>query len=118
MIQFKTNIWVGSRVTAKILLGVNIILLCTFAFNLVPILLEDSDLYEVFYYATYNIQPFVTYSWFTALGLSPVLAITLSLCFGYEVRKTVQWKISIVIMVLAGLPSLAYVGIGFAIRGI
>ena len=83
------------------------------------ILLEDSpDLYELVYYATYNIQRLIIFSWVIALALSPVLAITLSLCFGFEVRKTGQWKISIVIMVFAGLPSLALLGIGLAMRGI
>ena len=70
------------------------------------------------YYATYNIQRLITFSWLIALTLSPVLAITFSLFFGNEVRKTVQWKLSIVITVFAGLPSLVLLGIGFAMRGI
>jgi len=110
---------VSSKAAAIILLGVNVILLCGFAFNLVPILLGGSpDLYGRVYYATYNIQPLTIYSWIITLALSPVLAITLSLCYGYEVRKTVQWKISIVILVFAGFPSLVLLGIGFAMRGI
>jgi len=110
--------WVSSRAAAKILLGVNVILLCGSAFTLMSILLEGNpDLYERAYYATYNIQPLVIYSWFLALVLSPLLAITLSLCFGHEVRKTAQWKVSIAIIVFAGLPSLAFV-LAFAMRGI
>jgi hypothetical protein len=109
----------GSKVAAKILLGVNVILLCGSVFILIAILLEDSpDLYEWYYYATYNIQRLIIFSWVIALALSPVLAIILSLCFGYELRKKVQWKISIVLMVFAGFPSLVLLGIGFAMRGI
>ena len=109
------NMSVSSRAATKILLGVNVILLCGSAFNFMPILLEGNlDLYERVYDATYHIQPLVTYLWSVSLVLSAVLAVTLSLCFGYEVRKTVQWKISIAIMVFAGLPSLAFLGIGFA----
>ena len=110
---------VSSKAAAIILLGVNVILLCGSAFILIAVLLEDlPDLYGRVYYATYNIQRLIIFSWVIALALSPVLAITLSPCFGYEVRKTVQWKISIVIMVFAGLPSLVLLGIGFAMRGI
>jgi hypothetical protein len=110
---------VSSKAAAIILLGVNVILLCGSAFILIVILLEDSpDLYERIYYATYNIQRLIIFTWVIALALSPVLAITLSLCFGYEVRKTMQWKISIVLMVFAGLPSLVLLGIGFVMRGI
>ncbi len=110
---------VSSKAASIILLGVNVILLCGSAFILIAILLEDSsDLYGRVYYATYNIQRVIIFSWVIALALSPVLAITLSLCFGYEVRKTVQWKISIVIMVFAGFPSLVLLGIGCARRGI
>jgi hypothetical protein len=110
---------VSSKVAAKILLGVNVILLCGSAFILIVILLEDSpDLYGRVYYATHNIQRFTIFSWVIALALSPVLAITLSSCFGYEVRKKVQWKISIVIMLFTGLPSFVLLGICFAMRGI
>jgi hypothetical protein len=109
---------VNSRAAAKILLGVNVILLCGSIFNLTPILLEGNpDLYTPAFYATYNIQPLVIYSWFLALVLSPLLAITLSLCFGHEVRKTAQWKVSIAIIVFPGLPSLAFL-LAFAMRGI
>ena len=119
MPQFKTNMWFSSRGAAQILLGVNVILLCGFAFTLMFILLErNPDLYEQAYNATYKIQPFIIYSWFLALVLSPVLAIVLSLCFGNEVRKTIQWKISIGVMVFVGLPSLAFFWLGFAMRGI
>ena len=101
------------------LLGVNVILLCGSAFILMAILLEDSpDLYEQVYYATYSIQRLIIFTWIIILALSPILAITLSLCFGFEVRKTVQWKISIVIIVGAGLPSLALLGTGFVMHGI
>jgi hypothetical protein len=113
------KISVSSKVAAQILLGVNVILLCVSAFILMVILLENSpDLYERIYDATYVIQRLIIFSWFIALALSPVLAITLSLCFGLDVRKTVHWKISIVIMAVAGLPSLAFLGVGFAMRGI
>ena len=115
----KMNMWVSARGAAKILLGVNIMLLPGLAFTLMFILLEGSpDLYEQAYNATYKIQPLVIYSWFLAIGLSPVLAIVFSLHFGYEIRKTIQWKFSIVIMVFVGLPSLAFVGLGLAMRGI
>ena len=112
------NISISSRAAVKILLGVNVILLCGFVFALTAILLDASpgDLYGRVYYATYNIQPLVIYSWFESLVLGPVLAITFSLCFGYEVRKTVQWKISIAIMVCAGLPSVALLGIGLTMH--
>ena len=110
---------VSSEVAVKILLGVNVILLCGSAFILVAILLEDSpELYKQVYYATYSIQRFFIFTWVIALVLSPLLAIALSLCFGFEVRKTVQWKISIVIIMGAGLPSLALLGIGFVMHGI
>ena len=111
--------WISTRGAAKILLGVNLMLLAGFAFTLMFILLVNSpDLSEWIYNVTYRIQPLIIYSWFLAIVLSPVLAITLSLYFGYEIRKTIQWKMSIVIMVFAGLPSLAFVGLGFAMRGI
>jgi hypothetical protein len=113
------NMSVGTKVAVKALLGVNIILLCGFAFILMAILLENSpDLYERIYYATYSIQRLIVLFWVIALVFSPILAITLSLCFGFEIRKTVTWKISIVIMFIAELPSLALLGIGFAMRGI
>ena len=110
---------VSSKAAAIILLGVNVILLCGSAFIFMAILLEDSpDVYEQIYYATYGIQRFIIFTWIIALVLSLLLAITLSLCFGFEVRKTVQWKISIVIIVGAGLPSLALLGTGFVMHGI
>lgn len=115
----KMNMWVSTRGAAKILLGVNIMLLPGLAFTLMFILLESSpDLYDLAYNAIYKIQPLVIYSWFLAIGLSPVLAIVFSLHFGYEIRKTIQWKISIAIMAFIGLPSLAFVGLGLAMHGI
>ena len=106
--------WVSARGAAKILLGVNLMLLPGFAFTLTFILLENStDLYGWIYNATYKIQPIIVYSWYLAIGLSPMLAIALSLCFGYEIRRTLQWKISMVIMLFAGLPSLAFVSLSF-----
>ena len=106
--------WVSARGAAKLLLGVNLMLLPGFAFALTFILLENStDLYGWIYNATYKIQPLIVYSWFLAIGLSPMLAIALSLCFGHEIRKTIQWKISMVIMVFAGLLSLAFVSLSF-----
>ena len=106
---------VSVRGAARILLGVNLILLIGFTFTLMFILLENSpDLYDWIYNATYKIQTIIVYSWFLSIGLSPMLAIALSVCFGYEIRKTIQWKISMAIMVLAGLPSLAFVGLSFA----
>ena len=111
--------WVSSRGAAKITLGVNVILLCGFAFTLMFILLESNpDLHKRAYNDTYKIQPLITYSWFLASVLSPVLAIVVSLYFGKEVRKTIQWKISIGVMVFVGLPSLAFFWLGFAMRGI
>ena len=111
--------WVTTKGAAKILLSVNLMLLPGFAFTLMFILLETSpDLYEWAYNATYKIQHLVIYSWLLAIVLSPMLAIALSLYFGYEVRKTNQWKISIAIMVFIGLPSLAFVGLGLAMSGI
>jgi len=110
---------VTTKGAAKILLGVNLMLLPGFAFTLMFILLETSpDLYEWAYNATYKIQHLVIYSWLLAIVLSPMLAIAFSLCFGYEVRKTIQWKVSIVIMAFVGLPSLVFIGLGLAMRGI
>jgi hypothetical protein len=115
----KINMWVSAREAAKVLLGVNIMLLPGFVFTLMFILLEKSpDLYEPAYNATYKIQLLVAYSWFLALVLSPVLAIVVSLCFGYEIRRTIQWKISMAIMTFVGLPSLAFVGLSLVMRGI
>jgi hypothetical protein len=97
-------------------LGVSIVLLIGFAFVLTAILLEDSELYTWYYNATHRIQPIIVYFWFLALVLSPTLALTFSLLYGAEMRKTIQWKISIIIMVLAGLPSLVLVLVGLAMH--
>lgn len=100
-------------------MGVNVVLLIGFSFILTSILLENSpDLYEWYYYVTYDIQPVIIYSWFVSLLLSPVLALTFSLRFGAELRKTICWKISIAIMILAGVPSLALAVVGYLMRGI
>jgi hypothetical protein len=114
------NMTISSKVALKILLSVNIILLCGFAFTIMFILLDASpgELYGRIYYATYNIQPLIMYSWLMSLVLSPGLAMTLALCSGYEAKKTFQWKINIALMVFSGLPSVALLGIGFIMRGI
>jgi hypothetical protein len=106
---------VSVRGAARLLLSVNLILLFGFIFTLIFILLENSaDLYGWVYDATYTIQTVIVYSWFLSIGLSPILAIALSICFGYKIRKTIEWKSSMTIIVIAGLPSLTFVGLGFA----
>ena len=116
---FKMKMSVGSKAAVIILLGVNVILLGGSVFIFTGILLEGSPgLYKRVYNVTYNIQPFIIFSWGIALALGLVLTIVLSICFGCEFRKTVQWKISVVIMVIAGLPSLVLLGIGLAMRGV
>jgi len=103
----------------KILLSMNIALLAGFTFVFMAILLENNpEGYAWYYNATYNIQRFVIALWLLSLALSPVLATALLIRFGAEVRKTIQWKISIAIMIFAGLPSLAFVALGFYMHGI
>ena len=109
----------STKAATKIFLGINLMLLSGFAFTLMFILLENKpDLYAWAYYATYDIQPYIICLWFLALVLSPALAIVFSFYFGCEIRKTIQWKIGVTIMVFAGLPSLLFVAIGYVMRGI
>ena len=103
----------------KILLSVNIALLFGSAFVLMAILLENNpEGYAWYYNTTYNIQPFVIGVWLLSLAFSLILAAALLIRFGVEVRKTIQWEISIAIMVFAGLPSLAFVALGFFMHGL
>lgn len=102
------------RGAAKILLSVNIVLLFASAFAIMAILLENNpDGYEWYYNASYNIQPFAIGTWLLTLALSPILATTLSLRFGYQLRKTIHWRISIVILLLIGMPSLLFIVLGY-----
>jgi len=82
----------------------------------VMLILLDNNVaqYDWFYNATYEIQTIIVYAWLLSIGLSPVLAIVFSFWLGYEIRKTIQWKYSLAIMVFVGIPSLAFVGLGFA----
>jgi hypothetical protein len=111
----KINMGVSARGNARILLGVNFILLFGFTFVFLFILLEKSvDMYDWLYNSTSKIQTIIVYCWFLAAGLSPVYAIALSTFFGDEIRKTTEWKSSMAIFIVAGLPSLAFVVIGGA----
>lgn len=115
----KIDMWVSTKSAANLLLGVNIMLMLGFVFTLMFILLERSpDLQDWAYNATYEIQPLIIYSWFLSILLSPVLAIVLSFLFGYKIRNTTQWKISIVVMVFIGMPSLLFAVSGYFMRGI
>lgn len=109
------NMGVSVRGAARILLGVNLILLFGFTFVFLFILLENSvDLYDRLYNSTSKIQTIIVYCWFLAVGLSPVYANALSTFIGDEIRKTTEWKSSMTIFIVAGLPSLAFVVIGGA----
>ena len=106
---------VSVKAAAAILLGVNLMLLFGFGLTLMSILLDNSVAqYDWLYNATYEIQPIIVYAWFLSIGFSPVLAVVFSFWLGYEIRKTIQWKYSLAIMVFAGIPSLAFVGLGLA----
>lgn len=111
--------WINAKCATKILLGVNIMLMPGFVVTLMYILFENNPgLYRWTYNAIYEIQHLIIYSWFFAIILSPVLAIAFSFFFGSEIRKTTQWKISIVIMVLIGIPSLLFVVMGVTMNSI
>ena len=106
---------VSVRTAARILLSVNLVLLLGFAFAFLFILLENSvDLYDLIFNTTLKLQTIIVYSWFLALGLGPVFAIAFSVFFGEAIRKTIEWKISMTIFIVAGLPSLTIVVIGVA----
>jgi hypothetical protein len=107
------------RGAAKIFLSVNIVLLLASAFTIMAILLENTpNGYEWYYNITDNIQPFAIGTWFLTLALSPILATLLSLRFGYELGKTFHWRISIVILLFIGIPSLLFVVLVYFMSGI
>ena len=61
---------VSARGNARILLGVNFILLFGFTFVFLFILLEKSvDMYDWLYNSTSKIQTIIVYCWFLAAGL-------------------------------------------------
>lgn len=106
------------RIAANVLLAVNLVMLCGFTFILLAILLENNpDMYAKYYHATHGIQPLIIYSWFLSLALSPLLVLAFLLRFGRAVRKSIQWKISMGLMVIVGLPSLALAGVGILMGG-
>ena len=106
---------VSVRTAARILLSVNLILLLGFIFVFLFILFENSVvLYDWLFNATSRIQTIIVYSWFLVLGLGPVFAIAFSVFFGNEIRKTIEWKSSMTIFIVAGIPSLTFVVIGVA----
>jgi hypothetical protein len=110
---------VSHRAGVNALLAVSVVLLICFMLFLGVVLLEDNpDMYSRFYQPTYLIQPIFTYAWSFSLALSVLLLSSIPPYFGREVLGLIQWKISLGIFFLAGIPSLAIGVVGFFMRGI
>ncbi|UCE51159.1 MAG: hypothetical protein JSV31_18065 [Desulfobacterales bacterium] len=75
-------------------------------------------MYSRFSQLSYSIQPIFTYVWGLSSALSVLLLSTIPIYFGRKALELMEWKISIAIFLLAGIPSLAIGIVGFFIRGI
>jgi hypothetical protein len=110
---------VSHRAGVNALLAVSVALLVCFMLFLGAVLLTDNpDMYSRFYQLTYSIQPIFKYAWGFSLALSVLLLSAIPAYFGREALGLIQWKISIGIFFLAGIPSLAIGVVGFFMRGI
>ena len=110
---------VSHRAGTNALLAVSIVLVICFILFLGIVLFEPNpDMYSRFYEFTNSIQPIFTYAWGFSLVLNILLLSAIPAYFGREALGLIQWKISLGIFLLVGIPSLAIGVIGFFMRGI